>query len=185
MSNEMSGILFRALCACLELTPASRDASAMIRPANPEPENPPRPGRNDNVIYYDLLPENAPDAGYPVYTNENPQAASALPAVSSFLPYRLVIVCYGPECEWNARRIRSFLYLDGSGYPRSILRKAGIYPVPRPAMPVLLNEEAGGLIRRRADLVIPLRIQETLVRTGRRNAIRHAPAVTIVGKTVR
>ena len=177
MSNEMSGILFRALCACLELTPASRDASAMIRPANPEPENPSRPGRNDNVIYYDLLPENAPDAGYPVYTNENPQAASALPAVSSFLPYRLVIVCYGPECEWNARRICSFLYLDGSGYPRSILRKAGIFPVPWPPMPVLLNEEAGGLIRRRADLVIPLRIRETLVRTGRRYGIASAPQI--------
>ena len=57
MNHEMSGILFRALCACLELTPASRDASAMIRRADPEPENPPRPGRNDNVIYYDLLPE--------------------------------------------------------------------------------------------------------------------------------
>ena len=182
MSNEMSGILFQALCACLELTPASRDASAIIRPANPEPENPPRPGRNDNVIYYDLLPENAPDAGYPVYTNENPQAASALPAVSSFLPYRLVIVCYGPECEWNARRIRSFLYLDGSGYPRSILRKAGIFPAPRPPMPVLLNEEAGGLVRRRADLVIPLRIRETLVRTGRRNTISQAPPIILMGQ---
>ena len=131
------------------------------------------------MIYYDLLPENAADAGYPVYTNENPQAASALPAVSSFLPYQLVIVCYGPECEWNARRIRSFLYLDGSGYPRSILRKAGTFPVPRPPMPVLLNEEAGGLIRRRADLVIPLRIRETLVRENRRFAINQVPAVIL------
>ena len=179
MSNEMSGILFRALCACLELTPASRDASAMIRPVNPEPENPPRPGRNDNMIYYDLLPENAPDAGYPVYTNENPQAASAVPAVSCFMPYKLVIVCYGPECEWNARRIRSFLYLDGSGYPRSILRKAGIFPVPRPPMPVLLREETGGLIRNRVDLEIRMRIRETLVRENRRFAINQAPAVII------
>lgn len=178
MTDETRGAVYRALCACLEMTPESREASGMIRPAAGG-ENPPRMPKGENVIYYDLLPENAPDAGYTAIAGENPEAGSAVPAVMSFMPYRLVVVCYGPGSEWNARRIRTFLYLDGSGYPRRILREAGIFPVPRPPMPVLLQEEAGGMLRRRADLVIPLRIRETLARAGRRNGIAAAPAVIL------
>lgn len=179
MTDEIRRAVYRALCACLEMTPESREASGMIRPVMPEGENPPRMPRSENVIYYDLLPEDGPDAGYAVTAGENPEAGTAVPTVTTFMPYRLVLVCYGPESEWNARRIRAFLYLDGSGYPRRILREAGIFPVPRPPMPVLLQEEAGGMIRRRADLVIPLRIRETLARAGRRYGIAAAPAVIL------
>lgn len=178
MTDETRGAVYRALCACLEMTPESREASGMIRPAAGG-ENPPRMPWSENVIYYDLLPENAPDAGYATAAAENPEAGTVIPTVTTFMPYRLVLVCYGPGSEWNARRIRAFLYLDGSGYPRRILREAGIFPVPRPPMPVLLQEEAGGMLRRRADLVIPLRIRETLARTGRRNGIAAAPAVIL------
>ena len=177
--NMMRSAVYRALCACLEMTPDSREASGLIRPVMPEGENPPRMPRNENVIYYDLLPENTPDAGYAVTAGENPEAGTVIPAVTSFMPYRLVLVCCGPGSEWNARRIRSFLYLDGSGYPRRILREAGIFPVPRPPMPVLLHEEAGGMIRRRADLVIRLGIRETISRSGRRYEILRAPAVIL------
>lgn len=179
MTPEITDILFQALCACLEVSPSASASSALVRRAWQDPEPAPEPPRSRNVIYYDLLPETSPDAGYATYTHENPQAASAFPAVSSWLPYKLVVVCYGIDCEKNAEKIREFLYLDGSGYPRSILRKAGIFPMPRPPMPVLLNEEAGGLIRRRADIVISLRIRETLVRTGRRNTIQQAPAIIL------
>lgn len=180
MTQEISSILFRALCACLEVSPSAASSSALIRRAYQDPEPAPEAPRTQDVIYYDLLPETAPDAGYATCTNENPQASGAYPAVSSFLPYRLVIVCYGPDCEENARKIHSFLYLDGNGYPRSILRKAGIYPVPRPPMPVLIREETGGMFRLRADLEIRLRIRETLVRENRRFTIQQVPAVTIV-----
>ena len=64
MTDEIRLAVYRALCACLEMTPESREASGMIRPVMPEGENPPRMPRSENVIYYDLLPENAPDAGY-------------------------------------------------------------------------------------------------------------------------
>ena len=171
--------IFQAICACLELSPSSAEASSLIRPFPNDPESPPPPPRSANVIYYDIRPEEAPDAGYPTYTAEDPTASSAKPAVSSFLPFRLILVCYGPDCERNAHRIRSFLFLDGSGYPRSILRKAGIYPIPRPPMPILLDEEDGHLLRRRADLVISLRVTDTLVRTGHRYGITEKPAVTI------
>ena len=179
MTAETAGALFRALCACLEVSPLADSSSALIRRAYQDPEPAPEVPRTQNVIYYDLIPETAPDAGYTTCTNENPQASGAYPAVSSFLPYRLVIVCYGPDCEKNALKIRSFLYLDGNGYPRGILRKAGIYPVPRPPMPVLIREETGGLFRLRADLEIRLRIRETLTRSNRRFTISQAPAVIL------
>ena len=60
MTDEIRRAVYRALCACLEMTPESREASGLIRPVIPEGENPPRMPRSENVIYYDLLPENAP-----------------------------------------------------------------------------------------------------------------------------
>ena len=171
--------IFRALCACMELSPSSADASALIRPFPNDPEAPPAPDRSTNVVYYDVTPESTPDAGYQTFTSDDPTASSSRPAVSSFLPYRLTLICYGPNCENIIHRIRSFIYLDGSGYPRSILRKAGIFPVPRPSMPVLLDEEEESLLRRRADLLIPLRVMDTLVRTDRRYGITEPPAVIL------
>ncbi len=171
--------IFRALSACMELAPTSAEASALIHPFPNDPENPPPPPRYTNVIYYDIRPEEAPDAGWQAYTAEDPTVSSAKPAVSSFLPFRLTVICYGPDCERCAHRIRSFLYLDGSGYPRAILRQAGIYPIPRPPMPILLDEEDGHLLRRRADLVISLRVADTLVRSGRRYGIAETPAVVL------
>ena len=176
----MNAAIFQSLCACLELSPSSAEASALIRPFPNDPENPPAPSRSTNVIYYDIRPEPAPDAGYQTFTASDPTATSAKPSVSSFLPYQLLLICYGPACEQNAMRIRSFLYLDGSGYPRGILRKAGIYPLPRPPMPVLLYEEEGGLLRRRADLAISLRVRDTLIRENRQPGISQPPVVIIV-----
>ncbi len=171
--------IFKALCACLEIQPSSADASALIRPFPNDPESPPPPSRSTNVIYYDIRPEEAPDAGYQTFTSSDPTASSVKPSVSSFLPYKLILICYGPDCEQYAHRIRSFLFLDGSGYPRGILRQAGIYPVPRPQMPVLLDEYEGNLLRRRADLTIELRVADTLVRNGRRYGIAEVPAVVL------
>ena len=171
--------IFQSLSACLELSASSAEASALIRPFPNDPESPPPPSRSTNVIYYDVRPESAPDAGYQTFTSEDPTVSSAKPSVSSFLPYRLTLVCYGPDCERNAHAVRSFLYLDGSGYPRSILRKAGIYPVPRPPMPILLDEQEGALLRRRADLSISLRVKDTVVRENRRYGITEVPAIML------
>ena len=171
--------VFRALCGCLELSPSSAEASALLRPFPGDPESPPPPPRSTNVIYYDFRPESAPDAGYQIYTSEDATVYAARSSVSSFLPYRLTVICYGPDCERNAHKIRSFLYLDGSEHPRGILRKAGVYPVPRPPMPVLIDEEEGNLLRRRADLAVSLRVTDTLVRENRRFGISEPPAVIL------
>ncbi len=177
--SDFSTVIYQSLCACLELSSSSTEASALIRPFPNDPESPPPPPRSTNVIYYDVRQEEAPDAGYQTFTSEDPTASSAKPTVSSFLPFRLTLICYGPDCERYAHRIRSFLYLDGSGYPRAILRQAGIYPVPRPSMAILLNEEEGALLRRRADLMIALRVKDTLVRENRRFGISEPPAVRL------
>ena len=178
-NSAFNTAIFNALCACLELSPSSPEASALIRRAYQEPESVPKPGRNQNVIYCDLAEDDSPDASYQVFSGENPTSAGAYPTVSSFLPYRLIVVCYGPACVRNANCIRDFIFLDGTGYPRSILRKAGIWPVPRPPVPVLLHEEDGALWRRRADLVIQLRVTDTCTRENRRPGISEPPAVIL------
>ena len=79
----------------------------------------------------------------------------------------------------NARKIRAFLFLDGSGLPRSILRKAGIRPVPDPPEPLALHEPEGSLWRLRADLTVSLRMEEKLTHPAGRYAVAAAPAVVI------
>ena len=167
----------KALCACLALSPSSAEASILLREAYEEPEPSPRPPQNIDVIYYSLLPEET--EAIPAYFAENPSASSHKPAVSSFLPVRLLLICYGPHCEEYAHKIRSFLFLDGSGFPRFLLRKAGIYPVPYPPQPELLFEPEGSLWRRRADLSIRLRVKDTLLYPNTRPAISVVPAITV------
>ena len=70
------------------------------------------------------------------------------------------------------------LYLDGSGFPRQILRNAGIFPVPDPPQLALLHEEEGSLWRKRADLTIQLRVRDEQTAQSR-NAITTAPAVIL------
>ena len=177
-NGERGPALFSALCACFGLAPSSPEASALIREAYQEPENAPRPPRSANVVYYSVFPDDAPEPP-PEYTAENPERASHVPAVSFFSACRLQIVCYGPQALANARTIRAFLYADGPGMPRAILRKAGLYPVPPPPEPVLLHEPEGSLWRARADLAVSLRAAEKETYAGRRGAVAAAPAVVL------
>ena len=170
--------IFDAICSCLGLERDSREAFALIHEAYAEPENAPRPPRNRNVIYWTLLQDPASD---PVSTAYNPEPAGTgrnSVTVYTTLKYQLIIVCYGPDAEEYALRIRSMLYLDGSGFPRRILRDAGIFPVPDPPMPSLLHEEEGSLWRKRADLTISLRVREE-ERGQTRGSISNVPSVII------
>ena len=170
--------IFDAFCACLGLGRDSREAAALIHEAYAEPENAPRPPRNRNVIYWTLLQDPASD---PVSTTYNPETAGAgrnSVVVYTTLKYQLIIVCYGPACEEYASRIRSMLFLDGRGFPRQILRAAGIYPIPDPPQPSLLYEEEGSLWRKRADLTVQLRVRDEQ-RSQARSSITTAPAVVL------
>jgi len=167
--------IFDALCACLGLS--ASEGIRLIHEAYAEPENVPRPGRNKNVIYWSVLQE--PGSEIPAaYNAEAGQSGTHTPVVYSTLKYQLVIVCYGPACEAYASRIRSMLFLDGSGFPRRILRDAGIFPVPDPPQPSLLYEEEGSLWRKRADLTVSLRIRHEERGTAR-GSVSIAPAVVI------
>jgi len=173
----MNETIFKALCTCLGLSPTSDQALSLIRQAYTEPENSPQPARTADVIYWSLSPEQGSDPA--TYNESVVSYGSHKPAVHRYLPYQLLIVCYGPSCEAYAHKIRSFLYLDGAGLPRQILRKSGIYPVPDPPAPLLLYEPEGSLWRRRADVAISLRVKDTLIYSVNRNAITSAPAVIL------
>lgn len=174
-----SQTIFKAICACLEISPNASSSSVLIRPAYHDPENAPTMPRDQNVIYYDVVPEDGEDANYQTVSDEDSQNYLAYPNVSLFLPFKLTIVCYGPDSSANAYKIRSFMFLDGSGYPRQILRVNGIYPVPKPPMPVSLREKDGAIWRYRSDVTISLRVKENLIGTKRRIIINQVPAVTI------
>ena len=169
--------IFDALCACLNLNKTSTAAAALIHEAYAEPENAPRPGRNKNVIYWTVLQDPSSDPVSTAYQAES-GSGSHTPVVYTTLKYQLIIVCYGPACEEYALRIRHMLFLDGSGFPRKILRDAGIFPVPDPPQPSLLHEEEGSLWRKRADLTVSLRVREE-TRAQSRNSLSVAPAVMI------
>ena len=167
--------IFDALCACLGLSAA--EGIKLIHEAYAEPENVPRTGRNRNVIYWSVLQE--PGQSVPAaYNAEAGSSGTHTPVVYATLKYQLVIVCYGPACETYASRIRSMLFLDGAGFPRRILRDAGIFPVPDPPQPSILYEEEGSLWRKRADLVISLRVRDEQ-RGQVRGSVAVAPAVIL------
>ena len=177
-SSSFHTAIFDALCACLNLNRTSADAIVLIHEAYAEPENAPRPPRNRNVIYWTALQDLASDPVSTEYNAEDSTAGSHVPTVCTTLKYQLIIVCYGPAAEEYAHRIRSMLYLDGSGFPRRILRDAGIYPIPDPPQPALLHEEEGSLWRKRADLTILLRVRDEQTAPAR-NTITTAPAVIL------
>ena len=177
-SSAFHTAIFDALCACLGLDRNAPEAVTLIHEAYAEPENVLRPPRNRNIIYWTVLQDLSPDSVSTEYNAEAGSSGSHTPVVHSTLKYQLVIVCYGPTCEEYASRIRSTLYMDGAGFPRKILRDAGIFPVPDPPQPALLHEEEGSLWRKRADLTVQLRVvdeQQAQVR----GSIASAPAVIL------
>lgn len=171
--------IHEALAACLALAPDSDDALSLIREAYTEPENSPQPSRQTDVIYWSVTPEMTYAPRPPALTAGDARGGAHAPRVHHFLPVTLLVVCYGPGCEANVHRIRSFLYLDGKDFPRAILRKAGIYPVPDPPEPLLLYEEEGSLWRRRADLSVSLRVTDISAHEKRRGAVQSVPAVML------
>ena len=177
-SSSFRTAVFDALCACLNLSPHSREAIALIQEAYTEPENVPRPPRNRNVIYWTVIQDPNTDPVSTAYDVEQTGSGRHTPVVYTTLKYRLIIICYGPAAEAYAHRIRSMLYLDGSGFPRRILRDAGIYPIPDPPQPSILHEEEGSLWRKRADLTVSLRVR--CEQSGQsRESIRSTPAIIL------
>ena len=170
--------VFDALCASLNLDRSSSEAIALIHEAYAEPENVPQPPRNRNVIYWTILQDLSPDPVPVSYAAEGGNPGTHIPVVCSTLKYQLLIVCYGPDAEEYALRIRSMLFLDGPGFPRKILRDAGIFPVLDPPQPSILHEEEGSLWRKRADLTVRLRVRDEQA-ARERGSVTVAPAVII------
>ena len=143
-----------------------------------EPENAPRPPRNRNVLYWYARQDPASDPVSTEYDALPGGLGLHTPVVYTTLKYQLVVVCYGPACEEYARRIRAMLYLDGTGFPRKILREAGIFPVPDPPQPVVGYEEEGSMWRKRTDLVVSLRVRDEQ-QAPNRNSLLSGPEVVV------
>ena len=148
--EPLDRVLFRALRAALGLT-AEEGSRHLVRSYQDSP--PVNPGPEVNVCYYQIVTE----AQGKVLTENTVEENVA--RVFDFVPGRLVLFFYGPDCERWAHRCREFLFLDGYGMPRKILRDAGIFPVPSMVGPTVLYEETGKSWRKRADLVVQVRIR--------------------------
>ena len=148
-SDALHRVVFSALRSALALTAGEADA-CLIRAYADQP--PPEPASSVNVCYYFLQTDSY------VSILQERYVENAVPKVFSFIPCRLVLVFYGPACEAWALRCRSFLFQDGAGEPRQIFRDAGLFPVPVPTAPSVVFEETGTKYRKRADLVVDLRL---------------------------
>ena len=173
-SPPMNDAIFRALCACFALDPDDEAAASLLIPAYQEPEPAPQPPRTRDVIYYYFPPEDEPQSRWQTFS-----VSSGRPVVSSSLCYKLVLICYGPNCETNAQKVRSFFLLDGNNMPRRILRAAGIYPLPDPAPPMILYEEENSLWRKRADLTLYLYTTDSETYPNRQGMINTPPVVIL------
>ena len=170
--------VFKALCACFNLNPSSSDAKSFIREAYKEPENNPRPARTTDVLYWSVDADESIDDNAS-YNEEATTTGNHKTAVHRNLPYRLQVVVYGSNCVSNAHKVRSYFFLDGNNMPRSILRKAGIFPVPNPPKPTYLFEPEGSLWRRRVDQLIELLVADKSLYSAQANSIQVVPAVII------
>ena len=142
--------VFQALRAALLLSPEEASSHIFLAYANPPLAE---PSPSENFCYYHLQTDPNPAVLQETLLESN------TPEVFSFIPCTLTLVCYGPDCEAWAHRLQSFLFLDGAGEPRQLLRSAGLFPIPSRRPPSVLFEESGKTFRKRADLVIPLRLR--------------------------
>ena len=149
--SAVTQAIFRAIAVLLGLVPSSSEASARILRAYASPP-PPQAGSETNLCFFDLNP----DRNAQMLTERS--VIHGINAIYRFIPYTLNIVFYGPSAETDAIRVRDNLFVDGAAHPLSILRKTGIYPIPPTEPPTVVYEEEGALFRKRADLVLAVRI---------------------------
>ena len=154
--------VYQALCACLGLPPESDAAALLLHPCRAEPEPMPQAPRTQDAVYYALLPDDRAEPLPTMLVSHGREGSEKPVSLWGVLAFRLQLICYGPNAEENAERIRRMLYLDGAGNPRAILRQAGIWPVPDPPQAQVLAETENSLYRFRADLAVPLRARQEL-----------------------
>ncbi len=169
--------IYHALCRSMGLTPGSAAADALIVPAYSEPELVPKVPRSRNVIYWHLEREEGVAPPIRMEKATGREGNETVTAIRTVLHYSLMIVCYGPDAEENAHRIRAMIYVDGADKPRGLLRKAGIYAVPKPPQPQLLWEPEGSRWRRRADVVISLSVRQEM--ETRQNGVTIVPKIIV------
>ena len=164
----LSQTLFQAIAASLSLSPESPEAQTLIYRAYGDPP-PPEPPRDQDRVYYFL----STPPGVPAETELTPDRG--IWQSRSFRPALLNLIFYGPGSEALAHRVMVNFLADGRGNPLSLLRGIGVRVVPEAQVPAVSWEDLKGLWRKRADLVIPLRLLHTM-ETAQQGAL---PAGTV------
>ena len=148
-----SPILRRALYLALQSALGLSDAEANACLFRGYSDNPPaEPAPSRNVCYYHLQSDSQASVLRETKIKNN------IPQSFSFISCKILLVFYGPDCEAWAHRAVTFLFLDGAGKPRQILRNVGLYLVPVTDPPSVLYEEEGKTHRKRADLTVHARL---------------------------
>ena len=150
--EHVSDAVYDAVAAAMGLDPGLQSTVDRIVPAYVPGVTTPQYNSNDNVIFYDLSEESAPEAGWVSIRNEE----NAL-NITKVIPVSLLLTFYGPDADDDAEKVWSRLLVDqGAGSPRAILRSNHIvfnYGLGRmPPRPVSMPELEGTLWRRRCDL---------------------------------
>ncbi len=145
----LSRAVFQAVSTALSLPP--EEASSRIFRAYASPP-PPQADRDRNLCFYHL----APDVTFPLLRETTVRTGRM--DIFRFIPYQLFLVFYGADSESWALRCRENLFQDGAAHPLGILRRAGLYLIPPSAPPSVFWEESDSLYRKRADLVLNVRL---------------------------
>ena len=155
---------YRALRAALAI-PEPEASARILRAYTDQPFQDPGPG--ETVCFFHLHTDPAPA----LYRETS--VTASVPEVFDFVPCALTLVFCGPSCESWAHRAQYFLFLDGAGNPRQILRASGLYLIPPAHPPSVLWEEDGNTYRKRADVTIQARLRTN---TPYASALTEAPA---------
>lgn len=159
MFDNLYPIIYEVLCACFGYQPSSARAQKTFFRAFQPDGTVPQPSRTQDVCYFDLIPEKAPDPKYTEIDRKN----AANDTYARTVPVALKLYFYGPNAEDNAYRVRTMLFTDSV---RSRFRQSGIIPIPEPEEPVSLPEIEGTMWRKRCDLTVSLRILQSFTVEG-------------------
>ena len=145
--SAVNQAIFQALAVSLSLEPSSPEAASRIFRAYSAPP-PPESSRGRDLCFYSLVP----DPSAPLLSERKP--VSGRLSVYTFTPCRLNLVFYGPNASSCAHIALGNIFADGKSNPLSILRRAGMYPVPPEHPPSVFWEEQDSFYRLRADATL-------------------------------
>ena len=172
--EKVKDAVYDMLCSTFGADPEAQTSLDRFVPAYTDNVTTPQYNSNDNVCFYTLSEEQGTSVDY---VSEETDGKHIL--ITSNIPISLLLTFYGPKAYDDAEYFWSRAMVDnGSGSPRSVLRKNQITYRGRPVRPVTSPELEGTLWRNRCDVRVPLvYLNVDQVDAG---MIEEAPEVTVL-----